>query len=171
LNGKETNKKEKFAVYATTMDCYNVFYGSLVMEISNLWASTVIVGKRQQYIILCKEPENVLVSDLSQFFTVLKEQKGMTSAFMECVIQSDKRYLSLIATGSESSFANANLNICLKHPRKTQHSVMFAATRPSGPHCNWMIRSEYRGSQKSYSNHRAGKTPVTKSSALANLYC
>lgn len=54
--GRKKKKIKEFVVYATTID-NNIFYGSLVMGISSPWVSTVIVGKRQQYSILCKEPE------------------------------------------------------------------------------------------------------------------
>lgn len=48
----EGKKKKEFVVYATTMDSYNGFYGSIVMEILNPLVSTVIVHRTAIYCII-----------------------------------------------------------------------------------------------------------------------
>lgn len=50
-------KKKGVCSICHKMDSYSGFYCSIVMEISSPWVSTVIVGKRDQCIILYKEAE------------------------------------------------------------------------------------------------------------------
>lgn len=53
---RKKNKKGVCSI-CHKMDSCSGFYCSIVMEISSSWVSTVIVGKRDQCIILCKEAE------------------------------------------------------------------------------------------------------------------